>query len=229
MQDFFNKLYGIENFTTYLIIAIAVLVILFLLILFLGKKDQKLEETKKLQKLSKDTFKEESKKVALDVRKENVDILLPPVNNNVTEPIKVDEDIEPTSVLPNLNDIKEELKVTEVEESKPILEPVEKEEIKIEQPKENIVETNNDSSTFNFDEVVNQLGVEDEVVEKPKFENTQIFSSVFVEKKDEPKIIDIPLKKEENKDIELPKLKEETKEPTEFSLDSLTGESYDIK
>lgn len=69
MQEFLTNLYEIENFTTYLSIAIAVLVVLFFLVLFLGKKDQKLEETKKLQKLEMDSFKETSEAVKMETSK----------------------------------------------------------------------------------------------------------------------------------------------------------------
>lgn len=61
MTDFLNNLYSNENFTLYLIIALVVLVILFVIVLLFGKKDQKLEETKRLQKIEMDTFKEKIK------------------------------------------------------------------------------------------------------------------------------------------------------------------------
>lgn len=69
MKDFIYGLYSNDNFTTYLVIALIVLVILFVIVLLFGKKDQKLEETKKLQKLeleksmpkdNVEAFKEES-------------------------------------------------------------------------------------------------------------------------------------------------------------------------
>lgn len=79
MQDFLYSLYDMENFTTVIIIAIVVLTVLFILILMLGKKDQKLEETKKLEKLAMQGFKDESSKKLGEVKsRENIDILLPP-------------------------------------------------------------------------------------------------------------------------------------------------------
>ena len=45
-MDFLEKLYSNENFGIYLVIAIAVLVVLFFIVLFLGKKDEK--KTKEL-------------------------------------------------------------------------------------------------------------------------------------------------------------------------------------
>lgn len=69
MQEIINNLYEMENFTNYITIAIAVLIVLFLIVLFLGKKDQKLEETKKLQKLEMDSFKETSAAVKAESTK----------------------------------------------------------------------------------------------------------------------------------------------------------------
>ena len=47
MMDFIYDLYQNDNFVLYLTIALVILVILFVVVLFFGKKDQKLEETKK--------------------------------------------------------------------------------------------------------------------------------------------------------------------------------------
>lgn len=92
MMDFIYDLYQNDNFVLYLTIALVVLVVLFVVVLFFGKKDQKLEETKRLQKLELDTFKEEK-----------------------TEPTKV-EVSEVKEELPN-EVVKEEPKV---EEEKPV-------------------------------------------------------------------------------------------------------------
>ena len=40
-MDFLESLYSIENFGIYLFVIIGILVILFLIVLFFGKKDQK--------------------------------------------------------------------------------------------------------------------------------------------------------------------------------------------
>ena len=58
-MDFIYDLYQNDNFVLYLTIALVILIILFVVVFFFGKKDQKLEETKKLQKIEMDTFKEE--------------------------------------------------------------------------------------------------------------------------------------------------------------------------
>lgn len=63
-MDFIYNLYQNDNFILYLTIALVVLVILFVVVFFFGKKDQKLEETKRLQKIELDNaFKEEHKEV----------------------------------------------------------------------------------------------------------------------------------------------------------------------
>ncbi len=57
MDEFLSKLYNYEYFGTYLMISIAVLVLLFIIILVFGKKDQKnreIEATKKLQQINTD-------------------------------------------------------------------------------------------------------------------------------------------------------------------------------
>ncbi len=58
MTDFLEKLYSIENFGIYLFVVIGILIVLFLIILFFGKKDAK--KRKELEKEKKDTVKEES-------------------------------------------------------------------------------------------------------------------------------------------------------------------------
>ena len=62
MMDFIYELYQNDNFVLYLTIALVILIILFVLVLIFGKRDQKLEETRKLQKIEVDNaFKEEKK------------------------------------------------------------------------------------------------------------------------------------------------------------------------
>ena len=61
MKDFIYGLYQNDNFTLILVIALVVLIIAFVVVYFFGKKDQKLEETKRLQKIELDAFKQEEK------------------------------------------------------------------------------------------------------------------------------------------------------------------------
>ena len=84
MMDFIYDLYQNDNFVLYLTIALVILVILFVVVLFFGKKDQKLEETKRLQKIELDNaFKEEKElpeKIEVDVKNDDVKEEVP-VNN----------------------------------------------------------------------------------------------------------------------------------------------------
>ena len=71
MKDFIYELYQNDNFTLYLTIALVILIILFVIVFFFGKKDEKLEETKRLQKIELDTFKKEEEAPAkLEVKEE---------------------------------------------------------------------------------------------------------------------------------------------------------------
>ena len=72
MKEFLDKLYSYENFGLWLMISIIILVLLFIVILFLGKKDKKnreIEATRKLQQLNdENAFKEESKVEAVETK-----------------------------------------------------------------------------------------------------------------------------------------------------------------
>ena len=88
MMDFIYDLYQNDNFVLYLTIALVILVILFVVVLFFGKKDQKLEETKRLQKIELDNaFKEEKElpeKIEVEVKNDDVKEEVP-VNNEKKE------------------------------------------------------------------------------------------------------------------------------------------------
>ena len=71
MMDFIYELYQNDNFVLYLTIALVILIILFVLVLIFGKRDQKLEETKRLQKIDVDAFKEEKPKEEVKVEVPN--------------------------------------------------------------------------------------------------------------------------------------------------------------
>jgi hypothetical protein len=155
MADFLNNLYSNPNFAMYLIIAIIVLVIVFVLVLLLGKKDKKLEETKRLEKINQDTFKETSEPVKLESGEEKVpepmtDILLQPqpsemhyddnkeevfkaTNNNFVEPAKMETEEDSTPiVMPEPP--KMETPINNDENNNSILSSQEETPIKIEEP-----------------------------------------------------------------------------------------------
>jgi hypothetical protein len=159
MADFLNNLYSNPNFAKYLIIAIIVLVIVFVLVLLLGKKDKKLEETKRLEKINQDTFKETSEPVKLETNEIKspepmTDILLQPQtsemhyddtddgvfkakSNNIVEPVipvepvnMVTEDKTDSAVIPEMPKIEEPI-ISETQS--PILPSTTSEPIKVEE------------------------------------------------------------------------------------------------
>lgn len=197
MAEFLNKLYSIPNFTTYLIIAIAVLVVVFLLILFLGKRDQKIEETKKLEKINVDGFKEvdeEPVKVEIPKESEKTEILItpvPPVNNEVKEELVFPEVSNQAVETPVIEDSKPEIPMPEVsfpveETVKPVLE--ESEEPKIEEP------------SFTNIEIP-----EEPTVSEPIFEPTVEIPIIHKEEKKEIIVPKAPIQTEEVKIASEPK------------------------
>ena len=110
MMDFIYELYQNDNFVLYLTIALVILIVLFVLVLIFGKRDQKLEETKRLQKIDVDAFKEEKKEdvTKVEVKEEpNESEILETTTKeevsatNVTEEVKPAKSIfDDTQVLP---------------------------------------------------------------------------------------------------------------------------------
>lgn len=124
MKDFILNLYNNEHFVLYLTIALVVLVVLFVIVLFLGRKDKKLQETKRLEKLNvKDTFKEEKNENKIEVKEhqENLEkeenivpnmegVMEEETMNTSKENIEdkhdeIQNDEEPTIVLPVVDDV----------------------------------------------------------------------------------------------------------------------------
>lgn len=251
MKDFIYGLYQNDNFTLILVIALVVLIIAFVVVYFFGKKDQKLEETKRLQKIELDAFKQE----------ENV-----PEKVEVKEELKkedevkenIDEDVNVTEFIPDVKEeIEEEVNISlkKEEEVKPLFKDHEEEEKpisinelssdfedeKLENDLSSLESIKNEFNSINIPEVKEEM-------EKPVFKpSPQIFSSVFVDKKEEniisnneeehvteikkeQKPIDAKLfsiiDDEDEEDIELPSLKNE--EVTN-DLDKINGEVYNLK
>ncbi len=85
MNDFLNNMFENENFVIFLVVALILLVILFVIFFVLGKKDQKMEITRRIEKIEatkrlnymgdtiKDDVKSEDKKEEV-VEEEKVDL-----------------------------------------------------------------------------------------------------------------------------------------------------------
>ena len=251
MKDFIYGLYQNDNFTLILVIALVVLIIAFVVVYFFGKKDQKLEETKRLQKIELDAFKQEEKvpekvEVKEELKKEdevketinedvNVTEFIPDVKEEIEEevniPLKKEEEVKPL-----FKDHEEEEKPISINELASDLE-----DEKLENDLSSLESIKNEFNSINIPEVK-------EEVEKPVFKpSPQIFSSVFVDKKEEnivsnneeehvteikkeQKPMDAKLfsiiDDEDEEDCELPSLKNE--EVTN-DLDKINGEVYNLK
>lgn len=289
MMDFIYELYQNDNFVLYLTIALVILIILFVLVLIFGKCDQKLEETKRLQKIELDAFKEENKSgTKVEVKNEEL-----PKTEEIEEkkeevintPAKVEESIS----LSNLNLEEDDMEVTtfipKVEEEPIKEEIVDKPEIKI--PSKPLIDIDEENKPINMQELdeikFDELSIENDLNEleniKKEFDSIKIpevkeekkevkveekkgynaykpgprvFSSVFVNSKDEekeqveikeavkpvineekPKVNLFSIADEEEEVIELPSLKKEPKiEGTSSDIvnfDKISGETYDIK
>lgn len=251
MKDFIYGLYQNDNFTLILVIALVVLIIAFVVVYFFGKKDQKLEETKRLQKIELDAFKQEEKvpekvEVKEELKKEdevketinedvNVTEFIPDIKEEIEEevniPLKKEEEVKPL-----FKDHEEEEKPISINELASDLE-----DEKLESDLSSLESIKNEFNSINIPEVK-------EEIEKPVFKpSPQIFSSVFVDKKEEnivsnneeehvteikkeQKPMDAKLfsiiDDEDEEDIELPSLKNE--EVTN-DLDKINGEVYNLK
>ena len=251
MKDFIYGLYQNDNFTLILVIALVVLIIAFVVVYFFGKKDQKLEETKRLQKIELDAFKQEEnvpEKVEVKEELKKEDEVKESINEdvNVTEFIPdVKEEIEEEVNIPlNKEENVRPLFKDHVEEEKPIsINELSNdlEDEKLENDLSSLESIKNEFNSINIPEVKEEM-------EKPVFKpSPQIFSSVFVDKKEEnivsnneeehvteikkeEKPMDAKLfsiiDDEEEEDIELPSLKNE--EVTN-DLDKINGEVYNLK
>lgn len=249
MKDFIYGLYQNDNFTLILVIALVVLIIAFVVVYFFGKKDQRLEETKRLQKIDLDAFKQEEKAPEkVEVKEE--------VKNEPEVKETVNEDVNVTEFIPDIKEeIEEEVNIPLKEEVKPLFKDHEEEEKpisinklssdledeKLENDLSSLESIKNEFNSINIPEVK-------EEVEKPVFKpSPQIFSSVFVDKKEEnivsnneeEHVTEIKKKEkpmdaklfsiindEDEDDIELPSLKNEE---TTNDLDKINGEVYNLK
>lgn len=156
MMDFIYELYQNDNFVLYLTIALVILIVLFVLVLIFGKRDQKLEETKRLQKIDVDAFKEEKKEeTKLEVipepkKEEKIEV-------KTEEPKKETKSIfDDTEVLPVIkeNDDSEEINVTTFEPTKVDIpekkEEPKKEELPVRKP---LIDIEEESKPINIKEL----------------------------------------------------------------------------
>lgn len=251
MKDFIYGLYQNDNFTLILVIALVVLIIAFVVVYFFGKKDQRLEETKRLQKIDLDAFKQEEKAPEkVEVKEE--------VKNEPEVKETVNEDVNVTEFIPDIKEeIEEEVNIPlkKEEEVKPLFKDHEEEEkpISINELTNDLEDEKLESDLNSLESIKNEFNsinipeVKEEV-EKPVFKpSPQIFSSVFVDKKEEnivsnneeEHVTEIKKKEkpmdaklfsiindEDEDDIELPSLKNEE---TTNDLDKINGEVYNLK
>lgn len=212
MMDFIYELYKSDNFVMILSIVLVVLVLLFVLVFIFGKKDQKLEETKRLQKLEMDTFKKE---------KENDDVKLEiPVSESVVPVAPVEVRAEPTpieeekpignedanmvvfepdekpSIIPFEDEVENKIPVMSKplfsdneEEESPIsindLPVLNEEDKKMESGLNTLESIKNEFDKIEIPEVKDEPLIKEETSEKVFKPSPQIFSSVYVNKNEE--------------------------------------------
>lgn len=257
MKDFIYGLYQNDNFTLILVIALVVLIIAFVVVYFFGKKDQKLEETKRLQKIELDAFKQEEK-VPEKVEVKEEDEVKEELKKEDEVKETINEDVNVTEFIPDVKEeIEEEVNIPlkKEEEVKPLFKDHEEEEkpISINELSSDLEDEKLENDLSSLESIKNEFNsinipeVKEEI-EKPVFKpSPQIFSSVFVDKKEEnivsnneeehvteikkeQKPMDAKLfsiiDDEDEEDIELPSLKNE--EVTN-DLDKINGEVYNLK
>ncbi len=258
MKDFIYELYQNDNFTLWLTIALVVLIILFVIVFFFGKKDEKLEETKRLQKIEIDSFKKkEETPTKLEVEQKPEEIKTEP---EVKEAPKVNEEVTVTEFTPIIKEDEDEIELPKQAPAvKPIFKDHEEEESPIsinelpllaqdDKDKELEGKLNSLEAIKNeFDSIDIPKAKEEE---KPIFKpSPQIFSSVFVnkeetvtklepEKEEEPnKTSNIFIIEDDEENMELPALKKEETKPlindekkeSQGLFNDVSGEVYELK
>ena len=224
MMDFIYELYKSDNFVMILSIVLVVLVLLFVLVFIFGKKDQKLEETKRLQKLEMDTFKQEKKNddVKLEVPVSESVVPVAPVEVR-TEPTLIEEEkpicnedanmvvFEPEekpSIIPLEDEVENKIPVM----PKPLFSDNEEEESPI-SINDLPVLNENEFDKIEIPEVKDEPLIKEEASEKVFKPSPQIFSSVYVNKNEESvtKLDDEVVKPKDNDEVRtsIPEVNEE--------------------
>ena len=162
MLDFIYDLYKNDNFILYLTIALGVLLLLFFIVLIFGKKDQKLEETRRLERLNIDKTKNDVKeeKEQKDEIEEKVNVTTFEPEESISNAIEDDEEDIMNSILDSTGDevgLMDALDATlkDIDEGIESLEKVKSEVESIELDEEEIKEetvVNNVDTTINDDD-----------------------------------------------------------------------------
>lgn len=231
MMDFIYELYQNDNFVLYLTIALVILIVLFVLVLIFGKRDQKLEETKRLQKIDVDAFKEEKKdevkvevpaKEPEEIKTEKVEEVKEEIKPVTTEEPKVAKSIfDDTQVLPIADKVEnraadEEIKVTtfepikvEEKQEEPVVEEANKKEVN-----KPLIDIEEESKPINIKEL-DEINFDDINLEKDLGELENIkneFDSIKI-----PEVKEVKEEKKEEKVIERNETKPFKPSPQVFS------------
>lgn len=248
-MSFIYNLYQQDNFILILGVILVLLILLFVGIYFWGRKDKKLEETRRLEKIELEAFKkveEEPKEVEVKAE-DNL-----AKEDTLELPELKEEEVNVTLFEPT-EEVKEEEIPYEVEVTKPIFSDVDSDEAKpisLEELDQKLEDDELDIDLTNLENIkkeFNEIKLPEEEKEeevKPIFKpSPQIFSSVFVNKPDlntevattkieenevvseeieevKPKLFTIV---EDDEDLELPSLNEEV------NVSNLEKEIYEIK
>ena len=231
MTDFIYELYQNDNFVLYLTIALVILIVLFVLVLIFGKRDQKLEETKRLQKIDVDAFKEEKKdevkvevpaKEPEEIKTEKIEEVKEEIKPVTTEEPKVAKSIfDDTQVLPIADKVEnkaadEEIKVTtfepikvEEKQEEPAVEEANKKEVN-----KPLIDIEEESKPINIKEL-DEINFDDINLEKDLGELENIkneFDSIRI-----PEVKEVKEEKKEEKVIERNETKTFKPSPQVFS------------
>ena len=225
-MEFLEKLYEIENFGIYLFVVIGILIVLFLIVLFFGKKD-----SEKVVEVKEESKESEGKEAFVDQQKEEkaevVSVMEEPV---IPAPVEASVTFEkPKSTMVNqvlYEEEKEKPKEEVVQEKEfdfdALAEAISKELESIDkQPVEEVpvkpVIEEKEESLFTFvpeEKVENEIPVKveevkrEEVPVKPRAVMPEVFSSVYVHReKETPKVEETPkeVPKVESPKMDLPK------------------------
>lgn len=193
MMDFIYELYQNDNFVLYLTIALVILIILFVLVLIFGKRDQKLEETRKLQKIEIDNaFKEEKKE---PIKLESSDAK-EPTEIKSSKSIFDDTQVLPITNKPETNSINEDNEKIEVTSFKPT--------DKAKEPEEQVKEVTPSKAKPLIDIEEEKKPINIQELEKDNYDDI----SLDLEKE----LSELATIKKQFNDIELPKNKKESED-----------------